>query len=134
MTKERLRAFRTLVLEQKQIRGQLKAVEARMYSIGGQQFSLTPRGGGNRGHTMDDLVSGHDRLQRLYKQKLAALEKEQAEIEEALSVLTPNERLVIRARYFEGKSWDDVCRVVHYEWAQTHRLHGSALQKLGAQK
>lgn len=134
MTKEQLREVRARSFELRQIRNQLQALETRMYSIGGQQFSVTPRGGNSRGHTMDDLVSGHVRLQKLYQQKLVALEREQAEIEEALSVLTANERLIIRARYFEGKSWDDVCRAVHYEWAQTHRLHGSALRKLEAQK
>lgn len=134
MTKEQLRDFRALSLEAKQIRCQLREMEARMYSIGGQQFSSTPRSGSGHARTMDDLVAAHVRLQKIYQQKLVEVEKAQAEIEAALVVLTPKERLVIRSRYFEGRSWEEVCRVVSYELAQTHRLHGSALLKLGALK
>lgn len=133
MTRERLREFRDLGLEVRQLRAELSAMESRIYAPKGQNFSSTPRGG-SHGRTMDDLAAGHIKLKGRYEEKKKALDKERREIKKAMSVLTVKEQRVIVARYFDGKSWADVCLAVHYEWAQTHRIHGSALRKLEAQK
>ena len=42
------------------------------------------------------------------------------------------EKAVISARYLQLCSWEEVCIVVHYEWAQTHRFHAKALRELSA--
>ena len=67
---------------------------------------------------------------------LENLRKEAAEvaaIEEAIQLLEdPGEREVLRLRYIEGLGWLDICAALTYEWAQTHRLHGSALSNIVA--
>lgn len=133
MTRERLRAFRSARYELRQLKDQLAEMEARMYAPKGQQFSSTPHGPGGNGRTMEDLAAAHIRLGDLYSEKLLAIELEQYAIETAIEPLDPQERQVVRARYLEGRSWEQICRVVHYEWAQTHRIHASALRKLEAQ-
>lgn len=133
MTREQLREFRDLGREVRQLRAELVSMESRIYAPRGQNFSSTPRGNSG-GRTMDDLAVAHIKLKGRYAEKKKALEKEGDKIKKAMSVLTVKERRVIEARYFDGKSWDGVCQAVHYEWAQTHRIHGSALRKLEAQK
>lgn len=132
MTKERLRAYRALKYETSQLRGQLKEMEARMYSPKGQQFTSMPHGPGGNGRTMEDLVAAQLRLQDKYFSRIAELEKEQLEVEEAIEQLPIPERLVLRARYLEGLSWEKVCVAVGYEWTHTHRIHASGLRILAA--
>ena len=129
MNRERLRAFRDARYELIQLKGQLGEMEARMYSPKGQSITGLPSSHGG-GRTMEDLAAAHIRLGELYNEKILHIEMEQYAIEKAIEDLTPEERRVIRARYLEGRSWDQVCRSVHYEWAQTHRIHAAALRKL----
>lgn len=130
MNRERLRAFRANAREGWQIRGQLEELEARMYTPRAQRFSSTPRGSSGDGHTMDDLVALHIKLTDAYRQKLTDLAREQLEIENAIAALEPVQRMVIRYRYLDALSWEDVCARVHYGWAQTHRIHAAALLAL----
>lgn len=130
MTKERLRAYRHLKYETDQLREQLVQMETRMYSPKGQQFTSMPHGPGGKGRTMEDLVSVHLRLQEKYREKLFDLESEQLEIESVIDSLPSPERQVLRARYVEGLSWEDICTRVRFAWAQTHRIHASGLRML----
>jgi DNA-directed RNA polymerase specialized sigma subunit len=43
-----------------------------------------------------------------------------------------DERLkrLMELRYVSLKSWEDICYIMHYEWAQVHRLHSQALNIL----
>ena len=44
-----------------------------------------------------------------------------------------NERQIIREYYINGKTWEEICVIINYAWAHTHRLHKSALKKLSQQ-
>lgn len=70
-------------------------------------------------------------LRALYLKKLAELVDAQVRIENALNQLSTVERSLIRYRYFDGLEWHQVCRRIHYEWRQTHRIHARALRRLG---
>lgn len=131
MNKETLRDFRQRNREARQLRDQLYEMETRIYSPKGQQLSKTPRNPSG-GRTMDDLVSAHLRLQDRYRAALADVEREQLEIETAMQNLLPAERMVIRYRYLDAMSWEEVCEKMHYGWTQTHRLHAAALRALEA--
>lgn len=130
MTKERLRAYRSSALEHKQLREQLEALEARIYTPKAQRLSAMPRGPAGDGHAMDDLAILHIKLQDLYREQLVGLEREQLEIETALRILEPAQRMVIRYRYLDLLSWENVAERMHYGWSQTHRIHAAALQRL----
>lgn len=131
MTKADLYRARDRLREVTQLRERLDTMESGIYSPKGQQLSRTPRGGGG-GRTMEDIVAAHGKLQDRYYQGLLELLQLQYDIEQACIPLPPMERMVIRARYIEGKSWDVVARDIGYEAAQTHRVHSSALRLLAA--
>lgn len=133
MNKDTLREFRLQNKEAQQLREQLEILEDRIYAPKGQRLSKTPRGGPG-GHTMDDLIIIHVQLQDRYHEALAAIEKQQSEIEEAMQNLQPAERMIIRYRYFDLLNWEDVCSRMHYSWRQTHRLHAAALKTLSGQE
>lgn len=134
MDKNEFKNYRTLAREVKQLSGQLKTLEASLYSPKGQQFSTMPRAASGPKNTMDDAVAGHMKLEALYREKLAAQEAQQLIVEQSINSLEdPAERVVMRARYIEGKSWVDIVRDMQrqgYSERTVYRLHGFALAKL----
>ena len=133
MEKDDFKSYRALVREVQQLRDQLRVLEASLYSPTGQRFSTTPRAASGPKKTMDDAVAGHIRLETLYRSQLAEKENRQAYIERALTHLDMSERLVMRFRYIEGRSWPGVVREMQklgYSERTAYRLHGSALLKL----
>lgn len=54
-----------------------------------------------------------------------------AAIEAAIEGLTdPTERLLLRLRYMEGKSWTQVGFAIHYSPSSTKRIHKRALEHI----
>ena len=41
---------------------------------------------------------------------------------------------LMRLRYIDGADWTEVAATINYEWAQTHRVHASALAKIKTYK
>ena len=68
--------------------------------------------------------------QKLMSKKLAVLIEGQLNIEKAIESLSPTERELIRLRYVDGAEWAEIGEALHYEWAQTHRIHARALNKI----
>lgn len=130
MWKDRLRHHRSRVFEARQIRSRLEDMEARIYTPKGQRFTSMPHSPNTAGRSLDDLAIAHIALEDAYKRQLTAVEQEELAIEEALKALRPEQRMVIRAYYFDGLTWEGVCSKVHYGWSQVHRLHASALLAL----
>lgn len=126
--------YRALSREVRQLRDQLTALESSLFSPKGQRFTSMPHATSGPKKTMEDAVAGHMRLERLYREKLAAQESRLYDIEEALDSLEdPAERIIMRERYVLGRSWVHICdkmRGQGYSERQVFRLHGYALLKL----
>lgn len=106
MTKEQLRQYRSIKIEVSQIERRIEELE---------------------GVEQQDVVQP---LRELYREKLQTLIDGQLKIEKAIEDLNPTERELIRLRYIDGADWVDVAETIHYEWAQTHRVHARALAKI----
>lgn len=115
--------------EAEQILGRIEELESRMYLPSGQRFSLTPRGGSS-GRTMDDLIIAHDTLLQKYKDQLITLDRQQAELEDAMKVLTWNERAVIRYWVLDHMSCESIGRRMNYAPRQIYRIREAAVRKL----
>lgn len=134
MEKIEFKNYRTLVLEVQQLREQLAVLEASLYSPRGQRFTTTPRSTSGRGHTMDDAVIRHIKLEDLYRAELAEKEARQLAVEQAIESLDdPAERVVMRDLYIFGRGWPFVLNKMQkegYSSRTVYRLHGYALLKL----
>ena len=64
----------------------------------------------------------NDKLQGSYKMML--------EIEHAAVDLPEREAYLIRARYIDCKSWEQIAVDMHYSWRQIHYIHSEALRIL----
>ena len=134
MEKFELEEYRALVLEIRQLKGRLVALESSIYSPKGQRYTSTPRASSGNGSTMDDAVSRHVELENFYLQAVAKKEAQQLAIERAIASLSnPKERAIMRARYVEGRPWSWICEKLRsegYSERTVYRLHGEALLKL----
>lgn len=134
MDKQDFVNYRALVLEVRQLRSFLAQLESSMYAPAGQRFTSTPRAHSGKGSTMDALVIKHLELEGLYREKIAEKDARLLEIEQAIeSLADPAERLIMRLRYLEGRSWVNICSKLQtegYSERQVYYLHGFALKKL----
>ena len=137
MTKDELKkllhSYRDLKAEYDQIATELEKVEAAMDGLKGTNWDGMPRGSGKSDPILS-VVSHHIILQERYKNQLRRLAAAQAEIENLIESLEPGERRLMRCRYIDGMTWEEVCVRIGYSWRQTHRIHGKMLDKLVAQE
>lgn len=78
------------------------------------------------------------RHEAYYLAQIERLHEEMQEVmvdtERIMDTLTPEERLVITARYMKHLSWDGVELMAHYSRRQAFRIHNEAIQKLIGQE
>lgn len=136
MTKERLRRYREIKKEARQIRDQLEEIESRLYSPRGQLLTGMPSAPSPGGGTITEvLIDRHAQLVQLYREQLARLEEEQLAVETAIESLEdPTARRLMRYRYIDGLKWEEVAVRIKYEWSRTHDLHSMALKQLKEQE
>lgn len=131
MEKSEFREYVALSAEVRQLQEQLDA----LCDPKGARFSSDPRGPGSPGAAaMVGIISARAALEEKYRAALTEKEAQQLRIEQAIMSLDDiGERLVMRARYIEGKEWLDIIRELSkkgYSERTLYRLHGSALWKL----
>ena len=131
MTKAQLKAYRGLKLEQDKLLERIKNWQAVKYSLHSPSADGMPHGSAiGTGGAQERWAAKMDEVERLYKEKVAALADALMEIEKGIDVLEPRERTLIRLYYFDGLVWEEVCVEMSYSWRQVHRFHKQALEKL----
>lgn len=135
MTKEETKAWLKSCLQKRQEAASLERAIRRL-----EQEKYNPKtskldqigGAGSPGTSgpFERLIFKQDELERLYQQKLADLIEEQLRVEKAIESLEPVERMLMRCRYIEGLTWEEVAVAISYSWMQMHRIHSRALDKL----
>lgn len=78
------------------------------------------------GNAVADMESIRDEMAEQLKKSYAAI----AKIEKAIEGLPAREGYLIRARYIELMTWEQICVDMNYSWKQIHRIHADALQQL----
>ena len=134
MTKEQLRAYRDIKLERDKLATMIEEVEAVLYSPRSQRLDGMPRGGSAPGSIVEEAAVKHTELLERYRQKVTELSAALVEIENAIEVLEPRERTLIRLYYAQGLAWEEVCVAMNYSWRQVHRIHAKALEALRTEK
>lgn len=127
MTKEQLRAYRTIKLERDKLAEMLAEFEATMYAPATQKLSSQPRGGSGVSDPTASTAVRHKNLLTQYRQKVDELTDAMLAIEKAIEPLRSTERTLIRLYYMQGLTWEEVCVSMSYSWSQIHRIHRKAL-------
>ena len=130
MTKEQLKEYRSIKLERDRLAKMLEELEAVIYGPSTSRLNAEPGGGHSHSSPVETAAIKHAELLERYQQKVLELSRALVEIEEAIEVLEPRERTLIRLHYAEGLTWEEVCVAMSYSWRQVHRIHAKALETL----
>lgn len=95
-----------------------------------QTLSQEPRGAGN-GDKLQSSVIKICELEEELDQKIRELLSQRKEIVAVLDSLSDdNLRQLMRYRYIQGMTWDEIAEEMYYSRMQVCRLHGQALNKI----
>lgn len=130
MTKQDLRAFRRQSREIKQLKTQLIDLTNLSAPISNYNRTESPASDGS---AVEIKVEKLIALSNRYEAALNAYAAERERIEIAFEILTPDERTVLRAYYFDNLSWEAVSEHIDISYRHVHRLHSHALQMLKEQ-
>lgn len=137
MTKEEtklwLRSYRQKKQEAEQLLEAIKRLEAEMYHPKTTRFDKIPGSTHDAGSPTERLAVKHIDLVERYQRKLEDLRAEALQIEDAIETLEPIEQMLMRYRYLDGMTWEEVAVAISYSWMQMHRIHSRALTKLSEQ-
>ncbi len=127
--KKRLKNYRNIKAEYQQVKAERDWVLQNMDSLRASNLDGMPRGSG----VSDPVAQAFDKLEALlkrYTEQLKRLGAEQAAIEDMIAGLESVERRLMRHKYFDGMTWEEVCVAINYSWTRTHQIHGAVLDKL----
>lgn len=127
--KQELHRYRDLEAERKQLAQELEKIEGAMDGLKGTNWDGMPRASGV-GDPVLGVVTQHLALQERYRKQLEKLARAQSAIEDMIEGLEPMTRQLMRYRYIDGLTWEEVCVAIGYSWRQTHNIHAKALDTL----
>ena len=126
--------YKMLVREARQLKAYVETLDRALSSVPSQQLSFTPKAPHSGGSTLDARVARYLEMKELFETQRAKAEAQALEVERAIQSLeAPAERVVMRLRYLEGRSWSSVCSKLQaegYSERQVYYIHGAALRKL----
>lgn len=126
--------YRALVLEVRRLKAYVETLDRALGSVPSQQLSFTPKAPHSGGSSLASRVARYVEMQELFEAQRAKAEAQVLEVERAIQSLDePAERLVMRLRYLEGRSWTNVCSLLQpegYSERQVYYIHGAALRNL----
>lgn len=127
--KEILLQYRRVVREVQDLETEIQRWRSRAEQMTAG-YGPTPSGGGD-GRSLEHTVAHIDDLTRQLDQRLDRLVTLRREIGRAIDSV-PDARLreLLRLRYIEGLSFEQIAVRMNYSWRQVIRLHGAALSQV----
>lgn len=132
MTKKQLQRYQSLKREQAQISQMLHEIELEMQAPRTSRIDALPHGSpsGGGGPT-ESLALKHIELREKYRVKELECIAERVRIENAIEALDPVERMLMRYKYIDDLTWEEVAVKMGYSWRHVHRIHAAALKHIG---
>lgn len=133
MIEETLRKYRAIKKELEQLEEWLEEIEAEMFYPKPQRLTGMPSAPtkDNDG-ALVNLTTRHMELQRAYMTKLAELQQAILDAEDAIETLNPIDRRILRYKYFEGLTFEQIAEIMHYSRQGITKRHRQALDRLAA--
>lgn len=132
MTKERLREYRCLNQEIQKLEDELLLLESRGMKIT-TQMSDEPRASSMIHDRMAEAATAAADQQVRINALLTRLFEQRDEVERALDCIPARYRCLMRMRYIDCTTWEQIAVTMSYSWQHVHRLHGEALKILGGE-
>lgn len=129
MTKEELKRYSSIKKELDSIAQRLDLLEKNK-GYHGMAYGDMPHTRGEPLAEAQRYVEKKDALERMYRKKQCELLDEQAKIENAIDSLPPDLRRLMRYRYIDCMTCEQVCVEMPCSWMTFHRWHSAALDRL----
>lgn len=129
MTKEELKRYSGIKKELDSIAQRLELLEENK-GYHGMAYMGMPHTCGKPLAEAQRYVEKKDALERLYRKKQCELLEEQAKIENAIDSLPPDLRRLMRYRYIDCMTCEQVCVEMPCSWGSFHNWHKMALAAL----
>lgn len=125
----RLKRYVALGREIEQLSGEL----GRWFDIATRTspaYSATPHSG--RGEErIQKAIEERDRVSRKLSETINRMKRERLIIENSIEVVEdPTQRTLLRLRYIDGLTWEEVAEKIGFSYQWTCTLHGIAVQKI----
>lgn len=130
MNKTELKKYISLKAEAEELKLQAERLEEDIRNLKAVVIDGMPKGGVVN-DSIGNLIARVDKLRREYLHKYDLALCQLYKIERVIEGLENEaERRLMRKRYIQGMKWEDICVDLHYEWAQTHRIHARILKRI----
>jgi DNA-directed RNA polymerase specialized sigma24 family protein len=94
-------------------------------------YSSQPKGGGTIYSRTEEIIIKIADMEEAINADIDKLIDLKQEIERVIdSVPNDKERLLLKYRYLDGRTFEEIAVQMHYSWRQIHRLHSRALTNL----
>lgn len=132
MTKQDLRSYRKLMQEIRQLEGMLRELNSRTYSPRVPKLTGLPGSSSTSpGSVQEKIATEIMEIRQQYEDRIHELYAQRRKIECAIDALPdPDQRMILRYHYIDGKSWTKTAQLVHYSRKTVERKHGRALCEL----
>ncbi len=138
MTKLELREYQWIQRNIKKLRNRLEYIQSLATKNTTQLQRVPIRSLGSTsdivGNTIAEYAEEITELQQEIMNQLRKACAEENRIERAIQTLPAREMYLIRARYIEMRSWEQIAVDMSYEWAHVHRIHAGALRQLAGKE
>ena len=130
MKKERLREIRFYYAEAEELKEKIIQFETMRTSPRSAAYGSERVQSSMQGDVQAGNIVKLEALLRSYNNKLKACINITTEFEQALTRLTPKERLIIRKHYLDGKTWSQIQDELEMSERNLIRLSGKAIKKI----
>lgn len=128
MTKKQLQDHYWLKLNIKKLEEKLLELETESrrittrYTTGSKSSTTTDK----LGSIIAKIVDVQDEINKITIQAY----EQMMSIEKSIICLQSRERYLMRLRYIDCLSWNEIMEEMNYSWRQVHRIHADALKEL----
>ena len=126
--KSTLRQYMAIVRETEQLETERQQIMERLQ--GAVQYSGMPGAKGGISDPVGNAAAKLAEVKTMLDEKLDQLADMRLAIESAIDGLAPEERRLMRCRYIEGKTWEQVAVELNYCIQHVWRLHGEILSRM----
>ena len=130
MTEQDLKKYSNIKKELNQINERIQELEHAKYSISSPIWSDMPAGGHGDHDKIGAMLTRIEEQTEMYWDKYKNLLDIQSNIEASIEKLDPIERTVLRYKYFEGKTFEDIADIINYSFMTVRRIHKRSIEKL----
>ena len=128
MDKQTLRQYMAIVRETEQLETERQQIMERLQ--GAVQYSGMPSAKGGVSDPVGNAAAKLAEVKTMLDEKLDQLADMRLAIESAIDGLAPEERRLMRCRYIEGKTWEQVAVDLNYSYRRVTQIHGHILRMI----